>query len=287
MSTDYKVVCNLHCELGEGLLWSARDNAIYWVDILAPALHRYSLTTTQVTTWQMPEKIGWVIERRDHPGFIAGLQSGFHTLTLDPVVCASIVDPEPHLPGNRMNDAAVDKFGRIWAGTMDCAIAEVTGSLYCFDTTHTVSKRDSDYLITNGPAFGAEHECMYHTDTGRSVVYRFDLSADGTISGKREFLKFPEEWGTPDGMTVDAQGGLWIAHWGGSRVSRFNPDATLDRCVALPASQITNCVFGGENLDRLFVTSAAEGKADEPLAGAVFEVDPQGVRGIAPNLFAG
>ena len=287
MSIPYQVIGNLRCELGEGLLWSARENAVYWVDILAPGLHRYSLATQQITTWPMPEKIGWVVERHEQQGFIAGLQSGFVELTLDPVVCKPIVDPEPHLPGNRMNDAKVDKFGRIWAGTMDCAIRNVTGSLYCLDTRRTVIQQDSGYLITNGPAFGAEHECMYHTDTGRSVVYRFDLSADGTISGKREFLKFPKEWGTPDGMTVDAQGGVWIAHWGGSRVSRFNPDGTLDRYISLPASQITNCVFGGANLDRLFVTSAAEGKPDEPLAGSLFEIDPQGVRGIAPNLFAG
>lgn len=284
---SYQVIGSLRCELGEGLLWSARENAIYWVDILAPALHRYSLATQQIATWPMPEKIGWVVERREHHGFIAGLQSGFVELTLDPVICKPIADPEPHLPGNRMNDATVDKFGRIWAGTMDCEIRNVTGSLYCLDTRHTVIQQDSGYLITNGPAFGAEHECMYHTDTGRSVVYRFDLSTDGNISGKREFLKFPDEWGTPDGMTVDARGGVWIAHWGGNRVSRFNPDGTLDRYISLPASQITNCVFGGVNLDRLFVTSAAEGKLDEPLAGSLFEVDPQGARGIAPNLFAG
>ena len=287
MSTPYKVIGDLRCQLGEGTLWSARENAVYWVDILKPALHRYSLTTEKITTWPMPEKIGWVVERRDRPGFIAGLQSGFHELTLDPMVCKPIVDPEPDLPGNRMNDAKVDKFGRIWAGTMDCAIREVTGSLYCLDTQFSVTRQDTDYLITNGPAFGAHHECMYHTDTGRSVIYRFDLSADGRIGGKTEFLKFPKEWGTPDGMTVDAQGGLWVAHWGGSRVSRFKPDATLDRSISLPASQITNCVFGGANLDRLFVTSAADGKPDEPFAGALFEVDPQGFRGMAPNLFAG
>jgi len=287
MATDYKVISNLRCELGEGLLWSMRENAIYWVDILAPALHRYSLATQHVSSWSMPEKIGWVVERRHQPGFIAGLQSGFVELTLDPVTCKPILDPEPHLPGNRMNDAKVDKFGRIWAGTMDCDICEVTGSLYCLDTERTLTQHDSGYLITNGPAFGVEHECMYHTDTGRSVVYRFDLATDGTIGGKREFIKFPEEWGMPDGMTVDAQGGLWIAHWGGSRVSRFKADGTLDRCIALPASQITNCAFGGANLDRLFVTSAAEGKPDEPLAGSLFEIDPQGVRGIAPHLFGG
>jgi xylono-1,5-lactonase len=257
------------------------------VDILAPALHRFSLATTQIDTWHMQEKIGWVIERRDHLGFIAGLQSGFAELTLDPVRCKHIIDPEPHLPGNRMNDAKADAWGRIWAGTMDCAIEKATGSLYQLDATGRVTKCDSGYLITNGPAFGARNECMYHTDTARRTIYRFDLSSDGSLGRKQEFLTFPEEWGTPDGMTVDVCGGLWVAHWGGSRVSRFTVDGVLDRFITLPASQITSCVFAGNNLDRLFVTSAAEGKAHEQYAGALFEVDPQGVCGLPSPLFAG
>ena len=287
MPETFKVIGELRCQLGEGPLWSARENAIYWVDILAPALHRYSLANAQITTWPMPEKIGWVVERRGQPGFIAGLQSGFVELTLDPVVCKPIANPEPHLPNNRMNDAKVDAFGRIWAGTMDCDIRSASGALYCLDPQFKVTQQDSGYLVTNGPAFGARNECMYHNDTARGVVYRFDLSTDGTISGKTPFLTFPEEWGSPDGMTVDAEGGLWIAHWGGSRVSRFKPDGKLDRQILLPASQITSCVFAGTNLDRLFVTSAAVDKSNEPLSGALFEIDPQGARGLEPNLFAG
>lgn len=288
MSNDYKVIGrNVRDQLGEGPLWSARENAIYWVDILAPALHRLSLTDNAVKSWSMPEKIGWVVERRDRPGFIAGLQSGFVELTLDPVVCRAIVDPEPHYPDNRMNDAKVDHLGRIWAGTMDCDIRTATGSLYCLDRDFKVTKHDSDYLVTNGPAFGPQHDCLYHNDTGRGIVYRFALTPEGETTNRSTFLKFPAEWGVPDGMTVDAEGGLWIAHWGGGRVSRFTPEGALDRMIELPASQITSCVFAGKDLDRMFVTSAAVGRADEPLAGALFEVDPGGVRGLAPYFFAG
>ena len=281
-----KVIGTVRCQLGEGPLWSARDNAVYWVDILAPAVHRYALASGRVTSWPMPQKIGWLIERRDHPGFIAGLQSGFHELTLDPVICTPIVDPEPHLPGNRMNDAKADRFGRIWAGTMDADIKLARGALYCMDAQLQVTQHDSGYLITNGPAFGPRHDCMYHTDTGRGIVYRFDVSTHGKLGNKTEFLRFPADWGAPDGMTVDAEGGLWIAHWGGSRVSRFLPDGTLDRQTQLPATQISSCVFAGQKLDRMFVTSAAIEKSQEPLAGALFEVDP-GVRGLPPHMFAG
>jgi xylono-1,5-lactonase len=281
------VAPHIRCQLGEGLLWSARDNAVYWVDILGHQLHRCSLDRREVRSWTMPEKIGWVVERRTQPGFIAGMQSGFVELTLDPVHCRSLTDPEPHLPNNRMNDCCVDLDGRIWAGTMDVAIKEVTGSLYRFDANHSVTKLDENYLITNGPAFDASRACVYHTDTGRSVVYRFDLLPDGRIANKREFIRFPESWGFPDGMTVDAEGGVWIAHWGGGCVSRFTPDGQRERSIELPASQITNVVFAGEKLDRLFVTSAAQDKPDETAAGALFEVDSGGAKGLPPNLFAG
>jgi D-xylonolactonase len=274
-------------QLGEGLLWSARENAVYWVDILWQALHRLSLDDEGVTSWPMPEKIGWVVERRDRPGFIAGLQSGFCELTLNPVVCGRRVNPEPHYPHNRMNDATVDHRGRIWAGTMDCDAHLETGSLYCLEPDFKVTRRDTGYIVTNGPAFTPTHDFVYHNDTPRGIVYRFAVTPEGELHDKREFLKFPPEWGFPDGMTVDAEGCLWIAHWGGSRVSRFDPDGDLERLIRLPASQITNCVFAGSDLDRLFVTSAAVGRETQSSAGALFEVDAGGVKGLAPHYFAG
>jgi sugar lactone lactonase YvrE len=106
MADEYRIACDIRCELGEGPLWSARDNAVYWVDILRERLYRYSPNDESVQSWSVPGKIGWVIERREKPGFIAGLQSGFHELTLDPFACRPIVDPEPGLPDNRMNDAS-------------------------------------------------------------------------------------------------------------------------------------------------------------------------------------
>jgi xylono-1,5-lactonase len=274
-------------QLGEGLLWSARENAVYWVDILWQALHRLSLDDEIVTSWPMPEKIGWVIERRDRPGFIAGLQSGFSELTLSPVVCRRILNPEPQYPHNRMNDATVDRRGCIWAGTRDCDARLETGSLYCLDADFKVSRRDTGYIVTNGPVFTPAYDFMYHNDTARGVVYRFAVTPNGELHDKKEFLSFPQEWGKPDGMTVDAQGCLWIAHWGGARVSRFDPDGDLERLIRLPTSQITNCVFAGAELDRLFVTSAAVGRETEPFAGSLFEIDPGGVKGLAPHYFAG
>lgn len=278
-----------HDVLGEGLWWSARQNAVYWTDILSHAVNRYSLADGSVRRWTVQERIGWIIERRSQPGFIAGLQSGFAELELEPLAVRLIVDPEPHLPGNRLNDAKADQRGHIWAGTMDAAIKDTTGSLYRLQPDLSVRRMDEGYKITNGPAFSPTQNRMYHTDTGLDTVYCFDVTSEGDISNRRVFLKFTTDMGSPDGMTVDAEGYLWIAHWGGSRVSRFSPDGKLDRAIRLPASQITNVTFAGPNLDRMFVTSAADGldRSKEPLAGSLFEVDPGGVRGLAPGSFAG
>jgi sugar lactone lactonase YvrE len=273
------------CRLGEGPLWSPRENALYWVDILGHAVHRLKLDNESVSTWPMPEKIGWIIERTHEPGFVAGFHSGIALLTLDPHSIRHIARPEPHLPNNRLNDAKADAAGRIWAGTMNMDTDQPSGAHYRLDPDHTVTRVDDGYFIANGPAFSPDQRFMYHTDSKRGLVYRFELTPDGRLLGRTVFLTFDAEAGSPDGMTVDEHGCLWIAHWGGARVSRFTPEAKLERSIALPASQITSCTFAGHDLDRMFVTSAAEG-LNERFGGALFEVDPE-VRGLPPGRFAG
>jgi xylono-1,5-lactonase len=275
---------NVRDTLGEGLFWSERENALYWTDILAPALNRLDLATGQVRRWTMPEMIGWVIER-EQGGLIAGFQSGFAELSLDPVTVQPIADPEPDQPANRMNDAKADPWGNIWSGTMPVAIDRPSGGLYRLSADRKVQRFDTGYTVANGPAISPDGRWLYHTDTPARIIYRFALSRSG-VHDRTVFLRFEESWGVPDGMTCDAEGGLWVAHWGGARVSRFTPDARLDRAIELPALQITNVCFAGEGLDRMFVTSAADGREDEPLAGALFEVDP-GCRGLPPYRFAG
>ena len=142
------------------------------------------------------------------------------------------------------------------------------------------------YGVANGPTFSPDGSILYHTDSARRVVYAFDLSADGQLTGKREFIRFENEWGYPDGMTTDREGGIWIAHWDGGRVSRFRPDGTLERSIHLPASNITSCAFAGVHLDRLFVTSASLYREGEAEAGALFEVHAD-VCGLPAPAFAG
>ncbi|MBC8158696.1 MAG: SMP-30/gluconolactonase/LRE family protein, partial [Alphaproteobacteria bacterium] len=192
----------------------------------------------------------------------------------------------------RFNDAKADGQGRLWAGTMDdTESGDNSGVLYRLDADRSWRAMDHGYGVTNGPAFGIDGKTMYHTDSPARTIYAFDVDDAGQISNKRVFIKFTEEDGYPDGMTMDAQGYLWVAHYRGWRVSRFSPDGQLDRAIALPVAQVTSCVFGGPNLDTLYVTTATQTLGEDerqgqPLAGGLFEI-AVGIRGLPSAEFAG
>jgi sugar lactone lactonase YvrE len=274
-------------QLGEGLLWSDRDQAVYWTDILGRRVNRLLLADESIASWDVPQTIGWLIERRDAPGFIAGHGSEIVRLKLDPLAIETVVAPEPDLDGNRMNDAKADPQGRIWAGTMPITCDRPSGAFYRLDPDGNIAQVDGPYTIANGPAIAPDGRSLLHTDTALGTIFRFAINDDGSLGPREPFILFDDSWGWPDGMTLDADGCLWVACWGGSGVMRFDADGKRQRLIRLPASQITNVTFAGPALDRMFVTSAADGvEQAEPYAGALFEVD-SGCRGLATERYAG
>jgi sugar lactone lactonase YvrE len=289
---DVQCLWEAGATLGEGPLWSPREAALYWVDIKAPALHRYRPEDGDRTSWVMPEPIGWVIERANGEGLVAGFKDrGFAFLTPGTMTPEVIGQPEPDYPDNRFNDAKADAQGRIWAGTMDDNEREAHGSLYRLDPDLDWHRVDKGYVVTNGPALSPDGRTLYHTDTFEGTIYAFDISKGGKLKNKRVFITIPEGDGYPDGMTCDAEGCLWVAHWGGWRITRFTPSGQVDRVIEMPVSQVTSVAFGGAGLDRLFVTSASIGLSEkeleeQPLAGALFELDP-GVKGLPAGQFGG
>jgi xylono-1,5-lactonase len=292
--TEARLIWDAKAPLGEGPLWSARDNAVYWTDIKGHKLRRYHLADGGTNQWQMPEDICWVIERRHKPGFIAGFRTSVAELTLDPLIITPRFAPESNFPNNRLNDAKADGQGRIWFGSMN----EITGSeradsgnLYRLDPDFGVHCVDTGYFCANGPTLSRDGRVIYHTDSAKRRIYCFDVAADGSLSNKRAFAEFSEADGYPDGMTTDVEGCLWVAHWEGWGITRFRPNGSRDRFISLPVSQVTSCCFAGPKLDRLFVTSARIGLLPqqldkEPLAGGLFEVTP-GVAGLPTEPFAG
>jgi len=272
--------------LGEGPVWLPRDQAVMWVDIFGESIHRLDLESGKLHQWSVGERIGWIVPRKGNPGYFAGLKSGFAFVTLAPFQLRRLRSPEPERPYNRLNDAKVDPAGRLWAGSKDDTDTQASGALYRLDSSETEERCDDGYRVANGPTFSPDGKTLYHADTGLGLVYAFDLSATGILSNRRIFVRFEDDWGYPDGMTTDARGGVWIAHWDGGRISRFDPSGRLDRTIHLPTKRVTSMAFGGSDLDRLFVTTAAFGLEGDPLAGSLFEVDT-GERGLPPVAFNG
>lgn len=276
--------------LGEGPVWVERERALWCVDIATPRLWRWRWDGGVTECWTPPWRVS-ALAPRAAGGFVAATEMGF--ALIDPLAARYdlLVDPEPLLPGNRCNDGKVDPFGHFWAGTMDDRELSATGALYRLRGDLTVERLDTGYHVTNGPAFDAERGLAYHTDSVRRQVYRFAHASDGTVGERTEFLRFEEPDGHPDGMTVDAEGCLWIAFWGGGCIRRFTPGGAACGRIDLPVPRPTSVAFGGPGHEILFVTSARTGLSDEtlaaaPLSGALFALRP-GVRGLPQPPFAG
>ena len=289
MQTEIQAIWPAVLDLGEGPLWHAGSGQFYFVDIHGRAIHAWSPTSGQRQSWSTPERIGWLIARSDGEGFIAGLQSGFARLWLEPVLrIEPLSSPHPGQPDVRLNDAKADKFGRIWAGSMhNLDYSRSDGQLVRLDPSGQFFVLERGIHIANGPAIAADRAWLLHTDSFMATIWRYHIGADGKLSDKQVWRKFaPTKEGTPDGMTMDADGNVWVAFWGGHCIRQFDPCAQLLRQIDLPAPQITSMAFGGKELDLLLVTSARNGMtpaqlARHPQAGSVFALRP-GVRGCLP-----
>lgn len=272
--------------LGEGVVWHAREHAVFFVDIKQRKLHRLDTVTGARRSWDAPGQIGFALPHV-RGGLICGVQGGLHRFDARSGTFTLCLPVEADLPGNRLNDGHVDAEGALWFGSMDDAESEVTGALYRVGADGQLSVRDRAYVITNGPARSPDGGTLYHNDTLQRVVYAFDLGPEGVLSRKRVFARM-EGRGYPDGMAVDSEGSLWVALFGGARIERFAPDGSRLGAVAFPCSNITKLAFGGDDLRTVYVTTARKGLDDaalaqQPLAGSLFTFRAD-VAGLAPTL---
>jgi sugar lactone lactonase YvrE len=283
-----EVVVAAGAQLGECPVWDARSGRLAWVDILASRLHLTDVRTGTTDVTDLPLHVGAIVPRASG-GWVAALQDGFWSIgSSAPVRLA----PAPEAsPDRRFNDGKCDPAGRFWAGTMAYDERPGAGALYRLEPDARVTRVLDDVGISNGLAWSPDGGTMYYVDslTRRIDAFSFDV-ASGAIRDRRVLVTIPPEAGYPDGLTVDAEGGLWVALWRGSALHRY-VDGRLDRVVELPVTKPTNCTFGGENLDELYVTSATkdltpEERRAQPLAGAVLRLRP-GVQGLPATAFAG
>lgn len=288
MSDGIEVVTAAGAELGEGPVWDARSSRLVWVDITARRIQLTDPVSGASETIEVPLHVGAVVPRAAG-GFVAALQDGFWVVGDGPAERIASM-PEAR-PGLRFNDGKCDPAGRFWAGTMAYDQAPGAGALYRLEPDGQAAMVLAGVTVSNGLAWSLDGRTMYYIDTPTQRIDAFSyLAATGEIGDRHPEIHIAPEAGAPDGMTIDADGGLWVALWGGAAVHRYL-DGRLERVIKLPVSQPTSCCFGGDGLDELYVTSAWEGlsarqRRVEPLAGALFRVRP-GVRGIAPAVFVG
>ena len=281
-------------QLLEGLHWHAQRGELWGVDIHGKQLWCWDLQSPTCQSWAMPQRIGWVIPEAGSNRLLLGLQGGFALAHRDdPTQVQWLQQPFGDSTALRLNDAKADASGAVWAGSLNNDDeTQSDGSLFRLGRDGQARVADIGYTVANGPAISADGTLMLHTDSGRRTIYAFDLDvASGTVANKRSWKVFAPDEGYPDGMCFDAEGGVWVAHWGAGCISRFAPDGDLLRRVDLPVSQVTNVCFAGERLDRLFVSSARVGLSDadlqhQPLAGGLFEISGPGVVGL-PCLSCG
>jgi sugar lactone lactonase YvrE len=266
------------CFLGEGPLWIAQLGCFFWVDIEKGNLHRYHLTTEQLEIRHFPHRLAVVLEGQNVK-LILGLDRKLVRYDWETEEIEELCAVEADLTLNRFNDGKVDPNGRIWIGTLSTLFTEGAGFLYRIDTDLQTKVQLENLTISNGMAWTADQETFYFIDTPTKKVQEFAFDSEtGEIEFRRIAIEIPEGLGYPDGMCIDREGMLWVGHYGGSGVYRWNPQTgELLAKIELPVPHVTSCCFGGENLDVMLITTAQENLSAEdlkkyPQSGDVFLV---------------
>ncbi|WP_322616377.1 SMP-30/gluconolactonase/LRE family protein [Pseudomonas sp. BIC9C] len=281
--------------VGESPVWVPEENALYWVDIPAGALQRWSAATGQVNNWKTPQMLACIARHRDG-GWVAGMEIGFFRLhpqndgSLDTKLLAHVDHARDDM---RLNDGRCDRQGRFWAGSMvlNMGANAADGTLYRYTAGQRgpLAAQLGGFIVPNGLGFSPDGRTMYLSDSHPLIqqIWAFDYDIDtGTPSNRRVFVDMNQYEGRPDGAAVDADGCYWICANDAGLIHRFTPNGRLDRSLTLPVKKPTMCAFGGPRLDTLFVTSIRPGDDHDPdsLAGGVFALDP-GVKGLPEPLF--
>jgi sugar lactone lactonase YvrE len=275
-------------KLGEGPIWDAEAQVLYWVDIEPGRFHRLDPATGEHEVFDVGLPLG-ALALRASGGLVMATRDGFAFWDPETGALRFIADPEADRPGARFNDGAVDRQGRFWAGTLGQG---PNSSLYRLDPDGSVHTMETGVTTSNGIGWSPDDRTMYYTDSPLRVIYAYDFDpATGAIENRRPFIHTPDEEGVPDGLTVDSEGFIWSARWRGWKVTRYDPEGKPEREIRMPVQYPTSCTFGGPGLDELYITSAwtrlSEAEREEQTqAGDLFRLRA-GVKGLEEPRFLG
>ena len=280
----------LRAELGESPVWDRREAALYWIDGRGRTVNRYDPNTGANRAVAVPEQvhaIAFTRSRRLLAVFEASLAFlDFETGALEPI--ARLIEGVD----DNLNDGACDRTGRFWVGSKARDWVSPIGALFRIDADLSVHRMDERIQLSNGMGWSPDDRTMYFIDSMPGEIYAYDFdAATGAIANRRVLVRIAEEHGLPDGMTVDAEGFLWVAQWNGARVVRYDPQGAIERVIETPVRRPTSCTLGGPDMTTLYITSgtmrmSAEELASEPRAGHLFALET-GIRGLPEPLFAG
>lgn len=277
-----------HCTLGEGPYWHADKKSFFWVDIEEGVLYQHELATKENKTRKFDHRLTLVVEGKGDQLILAlDRKIARYDLVTEKLEWLAEVEKDEKL--NRFNDGKCDAKGRLWAGTLNRKFIEGSAAFYMIGTDLKVKKQLEKISVSNGLAWTEDNKTMYYIDSPTHEVkaFHFDLEK-GEIEFDRVAVKIPDGMGTPDGMTIDRDGNLWVAHYGGSGVYCWNPsNGELVHKIELPVQNATSCTFGGEDLDHLLITTASENLTEEqrkefPQSGDTFLVKTN-TQGYLPN----
>lgn len=286
-----ELILDAGADLGEAPTWDGATGRLIWVDITRGTVHRFDPQTGQDEAIEVGQPVGAAVPTVSGRLALA-TRDGFSLL--DPATgrIDPIADVEKDIPETTMNDGKCDPAGRFWAGTKDVEGRRPLGALYRLGADHDLVRVLTGITVSNGLGWSADHRAMYYIDSAAHGIDRFDFEPEtGFVSRRGRLVDLPKAWGLPDGMTVDEEGLLWVAFWGGSAVRRLTPAGQVVSVVEMPVSLVTSCAFGGEDLSDLYVTSARVGLSEEqlviePNAGGLLRIRP-GVRGLPQHPFGG
>jgi len=279
-------------EVGETPIWIPDEHAIYWIDMEGNAVHRYDPATGERADWALDAAVT-ALGRRASGGWILATKTGLMFWNQETNTTEFIADPTADREAIRFNDIAVDRQGRLLAGTANVQEYDAPdGVIYRLDPDLSLHQIDDGYAVSNGIGFSPDGRTLYVSDSfgNKIVVMDYDTET-GTASNRRTFADVPSEEGLPDGLIVDADGFIWNAHWAGSRITRYDPDGKIERRIPMPATNVTCLGFGGAEMNELYITTAwffmtEEQRQAEPQAGDVFRIKTD-VTGLVEPEFAG
>ena len=280
-------ILTLNNNLGESPQWNIEEKALYWIDLWPGRIYRYwpAKGTYEIFNTGIP--IG-ALSFRASGGLILATRDGFAFWDAKSGKLDFIVDPEANNKRTRFNDGKVDRKGRFWAGTMVEGSNEADGSLYRLDPDGTVHTMETGIVLSNGIGWSPDDKTMYYNDTKKHVIYAYDFhSESGDISNRRNFVQFSQDV-DPDGLTVDREGYIWCALCKDYKVVRYDPAGKVDREIRMPTPFTLSCIFGGDNLDELYVTTGwnVDKEKQAPFAGDLFRIQTD-VKGLPEPKFAG